>query len=77
VSDQKAWKAFEGQTVCARAEALFEGTDGPLDLADMAVGGDDVEANGEKGGASALELVVAMNVADGEATRGVASDDGA
>ena len=74
--DHKPWETFERKTVCARAQAFFDGAYGALDLADVAVGGNNVECNRQEGGSRALELVVTVHVANDEASRCVAIDGG-
>jgi hypothetical protein len=63
--------------VRARADAFLYSAVGALNLADMTVGGDDLEMKGSKVSASALELVVTVNGANDETPLGVHGDDGA
>ena len=75
VADEEARQTTERQTVCAGSEPFLHSTNGTLDLANVAVGGDDVQGNGEQFGTSALELVVPMDVSDRETTGCVAPED--
>ena len=58
-----------------RAKAVLNGTDRPFYLADVTVGRDDVECDGQQGQSNALEFVVGMNVADRQTARLIATDD--
>jgi hypothetical protein len=57
------------------AEAFFDCPDGPFNLANVTVGGNDVDDNGEERCANAFEFVVAVDTGDGKTTAGVKFDD--
>ena len=56
-------KSFERQAVNTRPEALLDRPDRPFDLANVTVGGDDIEEDGEYVVTEAFEFVVGVNVA--------------
>lgn len=51
-----------------RSEAILDGTDRPLNLAYVTVGRDNVKRNREELVTNALEFVIAVHVANDEAT---------
>ena len=57
--------------MCAGANALLNGPDGPFNFANMTVGGDNIESDGKEGVSDALKFVVSVNIADGETARGI------
>ena len=75
MGDHEMWQALVRHAVCHGAEALLHGAVGPLDLANMAVDGDNVDFNGPHGSAHAFELLIAMDVAHGKTARLVAAND--
>ena len=59
-----------------RSESLLDGTDGPLDFTNVAVGRDDVQHDGKHIVTNTFKLVIGMDVANGEATGAIKGRDG-
>ena len=77
VFNEKSGKAFERDSMNARAKALLDGPDGAFHFTDVTVGGNDVGVNREEVRADAFEFMVAMEVGDGETSVGVCLEHGA
>jgi hypothetical protein len=51
-----------------RTEAFLDGPDGPFDLANMAVGGDNVKMDGWKNRAGTVKFLIPVDVVDNKTT---------
>ena len=67
--DEQLGQAEERETVNARSESLLNGPNGPLHLADVAIGQYNVHFHRPNGVANALELAVGVHVSDVETPR--------
>jgi hypothetical protein len=76
VHNEQSGETLERETVNAGTEAFLHCADGALDLADMAVGGHDVNVCGVQIGTDALKLVVCVHITNPETATSVQLDDG-
>ena len=67
VANHEAGKALERKAVRTCSKTLFNSTNRPLDLANVAVGWDNVKRDGKELDAGTFQLVVAVHIANGEA----------
>ena len=65
----------ERKAVSKGAVALLDGTYGSFDLSHMAISRHDIEMDGSEVGLDTGELMVAMDVRDGETPEGIKVDD--
>ena len=65
VCNHQTRETFEKQTMGAGTQPLFDGSNGPLHLANVATGWHDIQLDWVQGLADALELIVGVDVAYG------------
>jgi hypothetical protein len=75
VNNEKFGQPLKRQTMNARAEPVFDGPNGALDFANVAVGGNHIKVDGENGGTETVKLVVGMDSSDSETATVVQFDD--
>ena len=71
VTNHELRETFERKAMHTRTEAFLDGLDETLDLANVTVGGHDVQGNRTDVGTGAFEFVIGMGVPNTEAALGV------
>lgn len=74
--DENFRKATVWEAMYKRSKTLLDGADGPLNFANVAVRGDNVEVNVREMIADAFKFMIAMDVAEKETTLRILVDDG-
>ena len=75
VLDQDLGESAIWEAMCAYANALLDGADGALDFANVSIGRNDVEMDGEDVGSDTVELFVGVDVFDDDTAEGIELDD--